>query len=99
MLRFSEKKAFGGCKGQIFVIGNQIAGREDKIGEPGRRSIRLGDDFDWLEVGWEAILRIRRLRRSVCGVHGCSRPLLRPGKRKNGLFSAGKLHVQRHYNH
>ena len=23
-------------------------GSEDKVGEPGRRSMRLGDDFDWL---------------------------------------------------
>ena len=38
MLRFFGKKAFGGCKSQIFVNGY-------------RRSMRLGDDFDWLEAG------------------------------------------------
>ena len=27
MLRFFEKKAFGGCKSQIFVIGDKCAGR------------------------------------------------------------------------
>ena len=27
MLRFFEKKAFGGCKSQIFVIGDKNAGR------------------------------------------------------------------------
>ena len=53
MLRFFEKKAFGGCKSQIFVFGYWIAGRG-------------------------AILRIRRLRRSVSRAHGCSAPPLSP---------------------
>ena len=26
----------------------RIAGREDRVGEPGRRIIGLNDDFDWL---------------------------------------------------
>ena len=39
-----------------------------------RRRMRLGDDFDWLEAVQETILQIRRLRRSVCGAHGCSAP-------------------------
>ena len=41
---------------------------------PDRRSMRLGDDFDWLEADQETILQIRRLRRSVCGAYGCSAP-------------------------
>ena len=32
MLRFFGKKAYGGCKSQIFVIGYQIAGRETELG-------------------------------------------------------------------
>ena len=32
MLRFFEKKAFGGCKSQIFVVGYQIVGRETELG-------------------------------------------------------------------
>ena len=36
-----------------------------------RRSMRLGDDFDWLGGDKEAILRIRRFWRLVCGAHGC----------------------------
>ena len=32
MLRFFEKKAFGGCKSQIHVIGYRIAGRETELG-------------------------------------------------------------------
>ena len=74
MLRFFEKKAFCGCKSQIFVFGYWIAGRGDRAGYPVRRRMRLGDAFHWLGVSLEAILRIRRLRRSVCGAHGCSAP-------------------------
>ena len=72
MLRFFETKAFGGYKSKIFVIEYWIPGREDRVGEPGRRSMRLGDDFNWQGVSQEAILRIRRLWRIVCGAHGCS---------------------------
>jgi len=36
--------------------------------------MRLGDAFHQLGVSLEAILRIRRLRRSVCEAHGCSAP-------------------------
>jgi len=32
MLRFFYKKAFCGCKSQIFVFGNRIAGREKELG-------------------------------------------------------------------
>ena len=46
----------------------------ERAGYPVRRRMRLGDDFHWLGVSLEAILRIRRLRRSVCGAHGCSAP-------------------------
>ena len=74
MLRFFEQKAFCGCKSQIFVFGYWIAGRGDRAGYPVRRRMRLGDAFHWLGVSLEAILRIRRLRRSVCGAHGCSAP-------------------------
>jgi len=35
---------------------------------------RLGDEFDSLGVSLESILEIRKLRRSVCGAHGCSAP-------------------------
>jgi len=45
-----------------------------RVGEPGRRSMRLGDEFDSLGVSLESILEIRKLRRSVCGAHGCSAP-------------------------
>ena len=43
MLNFFEKKAFCGFKSQIFVIGDKNAGHEAL-----RRSMRHGDDFDWL---------------------------------------------------
>ena len=43
---FSNKKAIGGCKSQIFVLGYRIAGSRDRSSYPGRRSVRLGDDFD-----------------------------------------------------
>ncbi len=72
-MRFFEKIALGDCKSQIFGFGNVIAGPEI-VGEPGRRSKRLGDYFVWLGVGLETLLRIRRLRRLVCGAHGCSAP-------------------------
>ena len=74
MLRFFKQKAFCGCKSQIFVFGYWIAGCGDRAGYPVRRRMRLGDDFHWLGVSLEVILRIRRLRRSVCGAHGCSAP-------------------------
>ena len=41
MLRFFEKKAFGGCKSQIFVFGYRVVGRGDGAGYPGRRSMTL----------------------------------------------------------
>ena len=66
--------AFGGCKSQIFVFGNLFAGRENELGSLADVCMRLRDGFDWLEVGLETILRIMRLRRSVCGAHGCSAP-------------------------
>ena len=31
MLRFFEKKAFGGCKSQIFVFGHWIAGLKAEL--------------------------------------------------------------------
>ena len=43
----------------LFDIG--LLQREDRVGEPDSLSMRLGDDFDWLGVGLEAFLRIRRL--------------------------------------
>ena len=77
MLRF-KKKVFGGYnyKSKIFVIGYRIAGREDRVVEPSRHSMRHGDNFYWLGVGKEAILRNMRLQmqRSVCRAHGCSAP-------------------------
>ena len=48
MLRFFGKKAFGGCKSQIFFIGYRIVGRETELGSLSDASIRLGEDFDWL---------------------------------------------------
>ena len=36
------------CISQIFVIGYRILVREYRVWEPDRRSIRHGDDFDWL---------------------------------------------------
>ena len=39
-LRFFEKKAFGGCKSQLCVIGDNNAARGDRVWEPGRRSMR-----------------------------------------------------------
>ena len=32
MLTFFEKKAFGGCKSQIFDVGYRIVGRETTLG-------------------------------------------------------------------
>ena len=46
MLRFFEKKAFGGCKSQIFVFGNQFAGHEKELGC--QADIARGSEFDWL---------------------------------------------------
>ena len=45
MLRFFEKKVFSGCKSQIFFIGDQNAGRGDRIVEACRRSERHGEGF------------------------------------------------------
>ena len=61
------KKAFG----ESLLLDIELL---DRVGEPVRRIKRLGNDFDLLGVGYEAILRIRRLRRSVCGAHGCFAP-------------------------
>ena len=36
--------------------------------------VTLGDDLDWLRISLEAIIRIRRFHRSVCGAHGCPAP-------------------------
>ena len=48
MLRLFEKKAFGGCESQIFVIGDNNAGRGETVTEAGRNCVRRGDEFDWL---------------------------------------------------
>ena len=40
MLRFFEKMVFSGCKSQIFFIGDQNAGRGDRMAEAWRRSER-----------------------------------------------------------
>ena len=45
MLRFFEKKVFGGCNSQMFLIGDQNAGRGDRMAENQRRSERHGDGF------------------------------------------------------
>ena len=50
MLRFFEKKAFGGCKSQIHVIGYRIAGRETELGslsdaEWGSETILIGKEL------------------------------------------------------
>ena len=45
MLRFFKKKVFGGCKNQIFFIGDQNVGRGDRMAEVRRRSERHGDGF------------------------------------------------------
>ena len=57
-------KAFGGCKSQIFAIGAKNARLGNCITEARRRSVRHGDDFDWLEGPFA----IREAR----GAHGCS---------------------------
>jgi len=45
MLTCFKKKVFGGCKSQIFFIGDQNAGRGDRMAEAWRRSKRHGDRF------------------------------------------------------
>ena len=45
MLRFFEKMVFSGCKSQIFFIGDQNAGRGDRMTEARRCSERQGDCF------------------------------------------------------
>ena len=45
MLRFFEKKDFGGCKSQIFFIGDQNARRGDRMVEAWRHSDRHEDGF------------------------------------------------------
>ena len=57
-------KAFGGCKSQIFAIGAKNARLGNCIAEARRRSVRHGDDFDWL--GGPFAIREAR------GAHGCS---------------------------
>ena len=51
MLRFFGKKAFGGCKSQIFVNAYRINGRETELGS--LSDVALGSEtaFDWLEAG------------------------------------------------
>ena len=45
MLKFFEKKVFGGCKSHIFFIGDQNVGQGDRITVARRRSERHMDDF------------------------------------------------------
>ena len=47
-LAFTVTKSIFFLEKSLFLIGYRIAERKDKVGEPGRRSMRLGDDFDWL---------------------------------------------------
>ena len=51
MSRFFEKKAFSGCKSQIFVNGYRIAGYETELVSLSWTCIRHGDDFEWLGRG------------------------------------------------
>ena len=48
MLRFSKKKVFGGCKNQIFLIGDKNAGRGDRSSETWRRNERHRDCFEFV---------------------------------------------------
>ena len=68
--RFFEKKVFGGCKSQIVFIGDQNAGRGDRIW-------RLKDVAKGTETvlqGLDVILQIWRLGAHFCGAHGASAP-------------------------
>ena len=71
MIRFSEKRLLVDVKAKYLLLEIRLLDVKIELGSllPGRSSIGLGDDLDWLGVGLEAILRIRRLRRSVCGTH------------------------------
>ena len=59
MLRFFEKKVFGGCKSQLFFIGDQNAGRGDRMAEARRRSERHRESFAG-SSGHSANLEARR---------------------------------------
>ena len=76
MLRFKKKKVFGGCKNQIFFIGDQNVGRGDRMAEVRIRSERHGD-ASW---GQEVLLEIWRLGGHFSGAHGASASLPRPGR-------------------
>ena len=64
------KKAVSGCKSQIFVIGYRVVGRETELDS--LSDVAWGSET--ILIGLETILQIRRLRRLVCGAHGCSAP-------------------------
>ena len=59
MLRYFEKKVFGGCKRQIFFIGDPNAGRGDKMVGGLVTSQRQGDSFAG-PGGYSANLEVRR---------------------------------------
>ena len=54
LIKIFSKNRLGGCKSQIFVIGDKNAGRGERVA-----ARRFGDDFDWkgghsanLEAPW-----------------------------------------------
>jgi len=47
MLKFFENKAFDGFS-QIYVIGDKSDGRGLRVAEARRRTVRYGDDFDFV---------------------------------------------------
>ena len=56
MLKFFEKKVFSGCKSQIFFIGDQDAGRGDRMVEA-----HVARGTEAVLLGLEVILQIWRL--------------------------------------
>ena len=54
MLRFFEKKAFGGCKSQIFVIGYRFAGPETELGTHSSSSFHFTHKYEKIKFNWLA---------------------------------------------
>ena len=62
MLRFfGKKRLLVNVRSKYLFLDILIIVRVNRVGDPGRRSIRLGDNFDWLGD-------------PLCVAHGCSAP-------------------------
>ena len=71
MLKFFKKNGFGGCKSQIFFIGDENAGHEERRWKFGNIA-RGTEAVLW---GLKIILQIGRLGGHFCRAHGASAPL------------------------